>query len=338
MHNLKPKFSHIYVEKDAIGYPLTDIALSKFHRSTVLEIDHYKDIFNRPGQNFQIQKSSMKLILAKKKEPYIYPASEMVQDYDTPNVYYNTPILNCLYNCDYCYLQGMYDSGNLVVFVNEDDMMDAIDNKVSNPIDPSKPTIISISYNTDLLAMENLFPLARRWINYINGKGNVAIEIRTKSSLFHAIKDIKPSDNVILSWTLSPEIICAKYESTAPPLNKRVEALKNALDSGWQVRICFDPIILIDDWFETYSEFLNKLFQEVDGSGIRDVTLGVFRMNKDYFNKIRKRDPRSDIFFSDYSIENNIIVVDNEKRITAIDKLENILLKFLSKDKILTWK
>ena len=88
MRNLKPKFSHIYVEKDAIGYPLTDIALSKFHRSTVLEIDHYKDIFNRPGQDFQIQKSSMKLILAKKKEPYIYPASEMVQDYNTTNVYY----------------------------------------------------------------------------------------------------------------------------------------------------------------------------------------------------------------------------------------------------------
>ena len=111
---------------DAFDFELTDLTLSKFPRATVIKIGHYKDVFNRPGQDFQIQKSSMKLILAIKTEPFLYPASDMVQEFDTPNVYYNTPILNCLYNCDYCYLQGMYPSGNVVVFVNENDFMDAI--------------------------------------------------------------------------------------------------------------------------------------------------------------------------------------------------------------------
>ena len=338
MKNLKPNFSHIYVEKSVVGYPLTDLTLSKFSTSTIVMIDHYKDIFNRSGQDFQIQKLSMKLILAKKKEPYLYPASNMIQDYDTPNVFYNTPILNCLYNCDYCFLQGMYNSGNLVVFVNEDDMMDAIDKEVSNSRDSSRPTVVSISYNTDLLAMENILPLSRRWINYVNGKRNTMIEIRTKSALFSAIKDMEPSDNVVLSWTLSPESICAKYESTAPPLKSRINAIKSALTSGWQVRLCFDPIILVDDWYKIYSLFLKRLFQEIDGSHLRDVTLGVFRMNKDYFNRIRKRETRSDIFFSDYSIENGIVVVQDEKRTSAMNKLENILTEFVHKDKILVWK
>ena len=141
MKNLKPNFSHIYLEKDAIGYPLSELALSKFSASTIVQIDHYKDIFNRKRQNFQLQKKSMKLILAIKREPLLYDGSSMIQDYMTPNVYYNTPILNCLYNCDYCFLQGMYDSGNLVVFVNDQEMMDAIDERVSNPLDPSRPTI-----------------------------------------------------------------------------------------------------------------------------------------------------------------------------------------------------
>ena len=56
MKNLKPNFSHIYLEKDAIGYPLSELALSKFSESTIVQIDHYKDIFNRKGQNFQLQK------------------------------------------------------------------------------------------------------------------------------------------------------------------------------------------------------------------------------------------------------------------------------------------
>ena len=196
MKLLKPNFSHIYIERGAVEYPLSKIARSKFMGSTVIEIDHYKDVFNRRGQDFQLQKRSMKLILAKKTEPLLYEGSSMIQDYNTPNVYYNTPILNCLYNCDYCFLQGMYDSGNLVVFVNENEMMSAIDKKVSNPIDPSKPTVISISYNTDLLAMENILPLSRRWINYVKGKKDTVIEIRTKSALYDAISDIDPTDNV----------------------------------------------------------------------------------------------------------------------------------------------
>ena len=153
MQNFQPNFSHIYLEKDAVVYPLTQLTLSKFPKAEILEIDHYKDVFNRPRQDFQLQKASMKLILAKKTEPFLYPASDMVQEYGTPNVFYNTPILNCLYNCDYCFLQGMYPSGNLVVFVNEEDFFNSIKNKLNDLDDSAKSMVVSISYNTDLMAM-----------------------------------------------------------------------------------------------------------------------------------------------------------------------------------------
>jgi len=66
----QPNFSHIYVERGALDYPLSQIALKKFSKSKVIEVDHYKDIFNRTGQDFQVQKKSMKLILAKKQNPF----------------------------------------------------------------------------------------------------------------------------------------------------------------------------------------------------------------------------------------------------------------------------
>ena len=61
-------------------------------------------------------------------------------------------------------------------------------------------------------------------------------------------------------------------------------------------------------------------------------------MNKDYFNKIRKRDTRSDIYFSEYSIEEGAMVVERKERVEAMNKIQNILIKFISKDKILIWK
>ena len=184
MKYFQPNFSHIYVERGALDYPLSQIALKKFSKSKVIEVDHYKDIFNRTGQDFQVQKKSMKLILAKKTEPFLYPASEMVQEFGTPNVYYNTPILNCLYNCDYCFLQGMYSSGNMVVFVNESDFMDAIKIKMASLNLTLDPMVVSISYNTDIMAMENIIPMASRWIDFVKTQKKLLIEIRTKSALF----------------------------------------------------------------------------------------------------------------------------------------------------------
>ena len=67
----------------------------------------------------------MNLILAKKSPPFLYQSLtwSRVINYQ---VFYITPMLNCLYNCDYCFLQGMYPSGNIVIFVNQNDLREAI--------------------------------------------------------------------------------------------------------------------------------------------------------------------------------------------------------------------
>ena len=72
----------------------------------------------------------MKLILAIKKPPFIYKGTDILQDGGFKNFYYNTPFLNCLYNCDYCFLQGMYPSANMVVFVNQSEMQLAVEDEI----------------------------------------------------------------------------------------------------------------------------------------------------------------------------------------------------------------
>ena len=61
-------------------------------------------------------------------------------------------------------------------------------------------------------------------------------------------------------------------------------------------------------------------------------------MNKDYFNKIQKRDTRSDIYFSEYSIEEGSVIVDSHQRELAMREIKNILTKFIPENKILVWK
>lgn len=60
------KFSHIYVEKEVLPNPITQNILKKFPKSKVVLIDRYSEVFNRPNQNYLIQKERQNLILAQK--------------------------------------------------------------------------------------------------------------------------------------------------------------------------------------------------------------------------------------------------------------------------------
>ncbi|MCG8483964.1 MAG: radical SAM protein, partial [Clostridia bacterium] len=59
-------FSHIYIEDDVSDHENTIKILSHFKASKTIKISNYKEIFNRKGQDFVLQKESMKLVLAKK--------------------------------------------------------------------------------------------------------------------------------------------------------------------------------------------------------------------------------------------------------------------------------
>ncbi|MAP70735.1 MAG: DNA repair photolyase [Candidatus Marinimicrobia bacterium] len=329
-----PDFSHIYIESKAQGFNLTKKCIRNFPKAKIIEISDYKSIFNRPRQDFQTQKQSMKLILAIKKPPYIYKGTDILQDGGYKNFYYNTPMLNCLYNCSYCFLQGMYSSANIVVFVNEIDMQDAVKNEIVKRVHKEQPLMLSISYNTDLMAFENILPITKNWIQFAKLNLDLNLEIRTKSGLYHSIKDIESSDQIVLAWTLSPDKVVRKYELNTPPLSKRISAIKLALNDGWKVRLCFDPILYYNNWENDYLELFNKVKSSLNLDQVLDITVGTFRMSNDYFNRIRKSKPNSGLFYQNYKNENGIVSIDSKKKNSIFKLVSDNFSNYLPQNKI----
>ncbi|EMF79746.1 hypothetical protein LEP1GSC188_1592 [Leptospira weilii serovar Topaz str. LT2116] len=291
---ISPKrFSHIYVEESAKYHPKTSEILSKFPESYTIPIDSYKEVFNPSSQSFQAQKRSPKLILAKRKEQFLYPGSGIAPSFGYQFFYYNALVLNCLYNCSYCYLQGMYPSANMVVFVNNEEYIQ----KTQEQLKLSKSLYLCISYDTDLLALENILGYCKEWILFAGSNPDLIVEIRTKSANFKSIADLKPTSNTILAWTLSPDFVIEEHEPLTPKLSSRLKNIKDALNAGWQVRLCFDPILNVPNWKSVYSEFVRKIFEEIPGEKLRDISLGIFRMNSDYFKNSKKRRPDSYLFY-----------------------------------------
>ncbi|XDD50392.1 radical SAM protein [Leptospira sp. WS92.C1] len=328
---ISPKrFSHIYLEESAKDHPKTTEILSKFPNSHVIPIDSYKEVFNPSSQNFQTQKRSPKLILAKRKEQFLYSGSGVAPDFGYQFFYYNALVLNCLYNCSYCYLQGMYSSANLVVFVNNEDYI----RETAEQLKLSKPLYLCISYDTDLLALENTLGYCKEWIEFANIHPDLIVELRTKSANFKSIARLKPTSNIILAWTLSPESVIAEHEPLTPRLSSRLKNIKEALEAGWQVRLCLDPILNVPKWKSIYSDFISRIFEQIPGDKLREISLGVFRMNSDYFKNSKKRRPDSYLFYLPMETHSFVKSYPEELEKEMFAHVEKELESFVSKEKI----
>ncbi len=288
-------FSHIYVEKAIINTTQVTKILTQFPDSTVIPIKHYKDVFNRSNQNFHNQSLQRKLILATNQGQLVYHGAPVCQNFGQEYFYYTSNVLNCLYDCEYCYLQGMYPSANLVVFVNLSDHWNELEKLLVE-----HPVYVCISYDTDLLALEPMFHFVKDWIEFAKLHDNLTIEIRTKSANPSLMEELPVLDNIIYAWTLSPEVIQQQFEHRTPSLQARIKAVQTAIRVGHRVRLCFDPMLYIKDAKQIYTDFITTVMSQIPAKALYDVSFGCFRISKEYKKQLKRQRPNSCITLYPY--------------------------------------
>ena len=335
MNLYNPYFSHIYIEKNAYDYPLTKLILSKLqaNHSTLVEIDHYKDIFNRRNQNFHEQKKAPSLILAVKTGQKVYQGAPVCQNFGQEHFYYTSCMMNCIYDCEYCYLQGMYPSGHIVVFVNLSDIFMEVEKLLQQ-----HPVYLCISYDTDLLAAESLFGFVHEWMQFVNEQPNLTVELRTKSANLSSIKELTANDRFILAWTISPDVIAKQFECHTPSLSMRIKQVQEAIDLCYPVRLCFDPMIYVKNWREEYQNLIKELTNAIDFTKLRDISIGVFRISADYMTTMRKQRPNSIIVNFPYENDHGVFHLNLAKSKEMIQFMVHELEPYIAKEKLFLWE
>jgi len=116
---------YIYYERDIEGHPRTQQFFLRFPKARKIPCNHYKEVFNPNGQSFRLQKKKPALILAKQNGKKIHSIPPSYGIGGRQNFYFSH-LLNCLYDCRYCFLQGMFPSAHYVLFVNYEDFWEDI--------------------------------------------------------------------------------------------------------------------------------------------------------------------------------------------------------------------
>jgi spore photoproduct lyase len=324
-----PLFSHLYIEEAARGLPLTEKLIGRFNKASIIPITHYKEIFNRPRQEWRHQQAAKKLILAVRRDAFLYEGSPFVPNFEHTRFFYTTPVLNCLYGCEYCYLQGMFSSANIVVFANGDDFISEASRQLSG-----SPAYLCVSYDTDLLSMEELLGYCSAWNRFAREHENVTVEIRTKSVAIRSLLPEPPAPNLILAWTLSPATIAQQFEHGAPSTAARIRAIQTAQEHGWRVRICLDPVLRVPGWSEHYRELVKQIAESINLSALVDISVGVFRINGSYLREMQQRAPHSRLVTYPYTVTNGAASYATTEREEMLSVITSYLKPLISEEKI----
>lgn len=333
-----PLFSHVYVEREALAYAKTREILARFPHAKRIIIDHYKDVFCRSRQDYAAQHRAQSLILAVKHGSLLYEGAPVCQSFGNAYFYYTSCVMNCVYDCEYCYLKGMYPSGNLVIFVNMEDIFAEVKERLAE-----HPMYLCVSYDTDLLAIEHITGYASRWIAFVREQnelqpGCLKIELRTKCAGRELWQRVPPHPGVICAFTLSPQAVIDACEHRTPSLEQRLLCAAEAMQAGFPVRLCFDPMLYCRDWEEQYDEMLAQVYAHIDMEKLVDVSVGTFRVSQDYLKKMRRSEPYSAVVQFPYQNDSGVYHYPTE----LMEKMERRMVERLSEripeEKIFKWQ
>ncbi len=320
----------IYVEKEIEHHPKTISILSRFSKANIILCDRYSEIFNLKNQNFRLQKQKPALILARKHQGHVLKTPNKYGIGRSHN-YYFSHMLNCLYDCRYCFLQGMYRSAHYVIFVNFEDFQSEI-SKTIDELQGEEATFFS-GYDGDSLAFDQITYFATDFISFFQKFPKHELELRTKSVNIQPLLKLAPQENIVVAYSLNNEFVSNHLEHKTPSLEKRLSALQMLQEKKWPIGLRFDPLIYHQDWKIQYREMFEKTFTRLDPTRIHSVSLGAFRLPHSVYKNMAELYPDEPLFFSKLHSYNEGVsyqaAKENEMRLFC----EELLFSYISEEK-----
>lgn len=299
----------IYIEENIRQHPRVATICQRFPQARQIICQRYSEVFNPKAQNFRLQKQQPALILAEKYNKFALPAP-LGYGIGAQHNYYFSHMLNCLYDCRYCFLQGMYQSANYILFVNYEDFQTEIRQISQNH--GNEPVHFFSGYDCDSLALEPVTSFAENFLPTFAEIDNAWLELRTKSTQIRTLLECEPLPRCIVAFSLSPEGIASKVEAKTPSLQRRLDALSKLQDQGWLIGLRFDPLIYQNNYQTLYQQFFEQVFACIQPDKLHSVNLGVFRLPEKYFKKIHKLYPEARLFSSPLSNQKGMVSYQSE--------------------------
>lgn len=321
----------IYIENSILAHPRARTICERFPAARKIPCSRYSEVFNPKAQNFRVQKIRPALILAEKFKNFVLPAPSGYAIGGDSNFYFSH-MLNCLYDCRYCFLQGMYQSAHYVLFVNFEDFQQQIR---SIAMQNNQDAVYFFSgYDCDSLAMEPLTGFAEAFLDLFGELPRAFLELRTKSTQIRTLLAREALPNCIIGFSFTPQQVSSALEHKVPSVERRVDAMARLARRGWPIGLRFDPMIYESNYQSNYRNLFARIFAELDDSWIHSVSYGSFRLPNPYFRKMKALHPKEKMFASPFELGGNMLSYRGALEQEMLDFCETALLEYIPEEKL----
>lgn len=297
-------FSKIFIERNLENHQKTQDILKRFPHAQTQLLECYSQVFGRVKKPYLHKRNDLQLFIAEKKGQLIKEAPDAYGLSGEPH-YYFIHAYNCIYECEYCYLQGYFNSPDIVLFINHEDITQEIADITRQH---SKRVWFHAGEFSDSLALSHISQELPTYFKLFSDLPQATLELRTKSVNIKELLKLSPLDNVITSFSLAPQKRTERTDLKTPSLKLRLKAMKELYEHSHPLAIHLDPIIHEDNFETTYQDFFSELSHHVPPKAIRYISIGVVRFTADVYRQVALNYPQSDLHAAEFitSFDNKV--------------------------------
>jgi spore photoproduct lyase len=260
------QFDKFFVSKNAINYTITQHVLENIPQDRIFYEERPKE-----GKNtvfLTVKKGTML-----KRIPY--------EDKSSACLIYQT---NCRLGCTYCYLQSYYNLyKGITIYVNSQDLLEQISST-------KKFKKFYAGELNDSLDLDHLTNYTKILIPFFNKRQELFLELRTKTDNISNLLNLKPTTNIVITWSLNPEGIIKEYEKHTASLHHRLKSADNCQEAGYKIGFHLDPIIYTTNFEHEYIQLIELIAENISKpEEISYISIGGFRFTKDLAKIIRQK-------------------------------------------------
>jgi spore photoproduct lyase len=316
-------FDKVFVEKKYIKSEAVVSILKKIGKDSPIEIDKVENHFGKFYKPYLQKRTNLNLYLGEKKGNIVKEAPPAYGKKDAPHFYF-IHAYNCIYECEYCYLQGYFKSPDIVLYLNYQEITSDIENKILS-FPENKDIWFHAGEFSDSLALSHLTDELTHYFGLFQKYPQAHLELRTKSSNYKKLLNFTPLENVVISFSLSPREQSKTIDRKTPGLDSRLKAIKALQDHGYKIGIHFDPIMYTSSVYNEYKELLNNIItQNINIDKFEYISLGVVRFSKVAYQEFLKNYPTS-------SIHKNEFVTGEDQKMRLLKPIRKEILSRVKK-------
>ena len=190
-------------------------------------------------------------------------------------------VQGCSLGCSYCSIQTFYEDGAIKI---ESDLSEKLD-KIQ--LDPQKNYHIGSGQSSDSLAMGNRNGILDAQLDFARNNPNVIFEFKTKTKNIDYFLSVDLPPNIMVCWSLNPQIIIDYEEHFTVSLEDRINAARKLSNKGVIIGFHFHPIVHYEGFEKDYNEIVNTLMSTFSADEVGMISLGTLTFIKPAIKSLR---------------------------------------------------